>query len=463
MINKSNTEKVIVVRPGVAVPTAGDRLYNPTTTVFNQAVGSIGAYVDVAGSGNPAAVNPATYAGEQIRFIQVRDTSGDRLPLPPRYLETSQYIHGNCAFGLELAGQAYESSSDNAWTLGAPNAATTGKITIDSFKDYVLQASARGYRSDMYSGIHTSITSEGRFTSPDWSAGTITTEVNRRDYTVKAIVADFNQKNSGKRTNQVALAIAIDTAGTTSTGPTLASIIAGGAGVNVVIGYQNDCKPVNMRVTEGRLQAITDLEARLVADFGIVAGVAKIAPYALPQNQCGAGIDGAGNGDATADMIFTIAIDENQAYYDEIPNTKKRIDVGFNEGSLVGTVSKTLISSAKELKGSARSLQIEFENEENYRAYTSSKPWGANHVAYPNEILSGEVYDIYTLEFCHNRSASNGSPSYSPHRLNIALVHTERPVAASTFSTGAVNPQKTYVEAVLNAIGSHYNLETVNL
>lgn len=464
MIQKDSVEKIIVVRPGVSAPSDGDRLYNPSTGMFNQPVGGIGAYVDVAGSGNPAAMTPGSYAGEPFRFIQVRDTSGDRSPLPQRYLEQSQYIHGNCTFGLEIAGQAFESGSNSSWTLGAPNSAATGKISVSSLNTYKLNASAHGYRSDMYNSVYNALTTTGRFESPEWGSTSVATENNRRDYTIKELVRDFNRKNSGKNYNQIAFAVAIDTAGTTSNGPTVASVIAGGAGTNVTIGYDGmNCDAVNLFVDEDRLQVFTDLEAYLTGTLSIPAGQAKLAPYAMPNSNCGAGVDGLGNGDSTADMILITAIDEQEAYYDEIPNTKRRISVGLNEGSLVPSVTKALISEPKEMKGSPRFLQLEYDNEEHYRSYTSSRRWGANHVAYPDEILSNEAYDIYTIEHCHSRSATSGAPNYAPHRTTIAVVHTERTNGLTPFSTGAVNPQKTYIESVINAVGAHYGFATINL
>lgn len=468
MFNRSSIEKLIVVRPGVAVPNPGDRLYNDSTSIFNQGAGGIGAYVDTAGSANPTALDPASYAGQPFRFIQVRDTSNDPQPLPQRVMEQSQYINGNCHKGLELAGEAYVAPSINSWLLGAPNTNSTGKVVISSQNEYVVQATANGWRTDMYNSVYNHPTVFGRFTSPNWSSTSISTENNRRDYTVKALARDFN-RNANKGMNRHAIAVCIDTAGTTTTGPTIASIIAGGAGATVTIGYDSFCKPVNLLITEDRLQAFTDLEAKLTASvgnggFNIGAGTAKLAIYALPENCEGvAGIEIAGDGSGEADLLYIMANDEQEAYYDEIMQTKKKIDVAFDLGAAFGTVEKKLVSVAREQGGSSRNLRIMYENTEHYRSYTSSKPWGANHVSYPDEILSGEVYDIYTVTHCANRSASSGLISQNEFLTMIAVVHTERTSSASTFSTGAVNPQKTYVESVLNAMANTYNVATISL
>ena len=435
MIQKSAVEKLIVVRPGVAVPAQDSRLYNTTTGVLVPAVGSIGFYTDTAGSGNPVRFNPATYAGEPFKIIQVRDQSRDASVLPQRTLEESQYIHGNCSAGIMLGAEGYSAGSNSSWVFGAPNGSTSGVIPIDSNLLYKAQATANGWKTDMYHSIYNSPTITGRFLSPEWSSTTISTEVNRRDYTVKALVRDFNM-NSATGLNNFALALAIDTAGTTSTGYTLASIIAAGAGVTYVIGYENNCQPVRMLVDEARLKAITDLEALLLANFGVVAGTAKIAIYAMPEN-CSTAAEVAGDGNAEADMMFVIAIDEKEAAYDYVVSQKVRLDVG---------------------EGSGRLLKLWYENVEEYNSYTSSRSWGANHVAYGNEVLENERYDIFTISHCHNRTATSGMPSQSPLMTAIAVVNTAAPIGTTPFSTGVVNPQKTYVQAVINAVRTHYNL-----
>lgn len=442
MVSISDTEKIIVTRSGVAQVSAGDRLFNDATGVFNQAVGGLGAYIDVAGSGNPAAITTGSYAGEPIRFIQVRDTSNDRTPLPNRFLEQSQYIHGNCQFGLELAGQPVTAPSVNSWILGAPNAQVTdaGKVTVSSLNTYVLNATSHGYRTDMYNSLYNMPTSYGRFESPDWATTSVTTENARRDYTIQNIVADFNRKNSGSQWTQYAFAVAISTAGDVAGDIALSGITAGST---IVIGYDRGCKPVNLLVTAERAAAFAALNTYL-SDLGYAA--AAITPYNTLSN-CASGI-AAGTG--TSDMIFTVAIDEEQAYYDEIPNTKRRLEVSLNEGSLIPTVGKALITEPNEGQGQARNLKLDYVNEEHYRSYTSSREWGANHVAYPDEIDMNATYNIYTINHCHTRSATSGLPSVSPHRTVIAVPSDDAAM-------------KNYVESVIQAMATYYGLPTVTL
>jgi hypothetical protein len=441
MVSISDVEKIIVTRSGAAVPVAGTSLFNPTTGVFNGAVGGLGAYIDQAGSGNPVAVTTGSYAGEPIRFIQVRDTSNDRTPLPNRYLEQSQYIHGNCQFGLEIAGQPVVAPSVNSWLLGAPNAQVTdtGKVSVSSLNTYVLNATSHGYRTDMYNSLYNMPTSYGRFESPDWATTSVTTEAARRDYTIQNLVADFNRKNSGSQWSQYGFALAISTA------DVAAGIDVGSVTLNstITIGYDKGCKPVNVLVTAERKAALDALAAHLDA---LTYTNASIVPYNVSPN-CGSGVAA---GTSTSDMIFIVAIDEELAYYDEIPNTKRRLEVSLNEGSLIPSVAKTLITEPSEGQGQARNLRLDYINEEHYRSYTSSREWGANHVAYPDEIDLSKTYNIYTITHCHTRSATSGLPSVSPHRTVIAVPSDDATM-------------KNYVESVVNAVATYYGYPTVTL
>lgn len=462
MISKSAVQKVMVVRPAVAVPAAGARLYNASTNVINLGVGGFGAYLDTAGSGNPTAINSATWSGERFRFIQRRDTSTITAPLPMRQFEMSSQIDGTCRQHLYIAGQGSSTGAVASNLIGNPNAATSAKIPVASNELYSLNVAARGSRLDLYFSQYNTAVIKGTFNAPDWTTSGIAAENDRRDYIVKSLVRDFNRKSTSGN-NRFALAIAIDSASVTVTGPTIASIIAGGVGANVIIGYDRNCAPVNMLVTADRLAALTNLEAALTTatvsgGYGLAAGTASIARYAFADDCPNGGVEIAGDSTAEADMIFLMAIDETQAYYDDMPATRTNLDAGLQPGSQVTAVRSTVINRGNEGEGTSRQVRLMYESSEEYGTYPSSKAWGANHVAYPNEVLANEIYDIYMIGSCLNRYGNSGMPTVEPHLTAIALVDTTRAVGVSPFSTGAANPQKTYLEAVLNAVNAYYDI-----
>jgi hypothetical protein len=472
MFGKHDLEKLITVRPGTAVPSAGDRLFNDTTGVLNLPIGGAGIYVDVPGSGNPvaidgtsniAALDNTTGIELPFRVIQRRDTAGDAAVLPNRVLEKSQYIHNNCTLRMQFAGEGFVSPSINSWLVGGLAGATDEFEVLDE-SQYVLQASAHGYRTDMYNSWYNTPTQFSRYTSPVWANTTVATEENRRDVTVKTLVRNFNRQARGMQRLGLAIALDAGNGANTTSGPTVASIIAGGAGTTITIGYDKGCQPVNLLVTEERLAAFTALEAYATGTLGLGGGDLRVAPYALAENcSAGAGVEIAGNSVSAAQFAFILAIDETQAAFDEVPNTKRTLQIGYSVDANAGLISRQLITPASEGQGQSRNLRLMHENVENYNSYTSARPWGAYHVAYPNEVLDGEVYDIYTIAHCHNRVATSGMPSNSTLSTTIALVHTEQANGTTQFSTGAVNPQKTYFETALNAIMAQYNLPAVNL
>lgn len=475
MVTKHEVEKVIVPRAGTAVPIAGARLFNATTNVLNLPVGGFGFYIDAPGSGNPVAVTgtaatgvfntgsvlglPATVsAGTPVRVIMRRDISSDASVLAPRYTEESQYISTACAQGLLFGGEAYSAGSVSSWVLGAPTT-LVGDINTVNNTAYVLQASATGYRIDMFSSLYNHPTAHGRYTSPDWTTTSYNTVPKRLDYVVKALVEDFNLQSTGSSQTSIAVALAISTADGPDNGASPAVSLGTGiniAGVSVndviVIGYDRYCRPINLLVTADRKAALNALEARLLADFSIALGTAEIVPYVLP-GSCSAapGTHVFAGTTTTADMIFLMAIDPALAAYDELSATRTSILASLTEnGSIVTDTSRREVSFANEGAGIGRNLKLMHDAVEHYKSYSSSKTWGANHVAYSDEIVASGTYNIYTVQHCHNRMASSGLPSISPLLTTIGINTTD-------------GTQKAYAEAVLGAMAKAAGKNPVTL
>ena len=153
-----------------------------------------------------------------------------------------------------------------------------------------------------------------------------------------------------------------------------------------------------------------------------------------------------------------MSIDYELATYDDMALTKNRLEVSLSSGTTTANARRNEAARPSEGNGLPHQLSLLYRNTEEYRTYASARNWGANHVAYPSETLTNEVYDIYVINHCHNRVATSGMPSFSPHQTILALVNTERAIGVSPYSTGVANPQKTYLEALLNAVGAEYNV-----
>lgn len=470
MVTKHSVEKLIVPRPGTTIPAVGTRLYNLTTGALNLPVGCFGVFVDVPGSGNPVLVDGTTNVvvlgttpgtNRPFRIIMRRDVSNDATVLYDRYFEQSDYIDNDCILGVQYAAEPFSAPQVNSWLLG-PQDLTA--FSIDNTKKYSLAASASGYRTDMVHSVYNTPTTIGYVDGSETDA--VTGAEDKMDFLIKGLAKDFNRKNSvGLLRNGFAIALDASDGDNTTAGTTIAAIIAAGVDQSYIIGYDQGCNPVMMLVTADRLQAFTALEAWAVNASGlnIGAGDLRIAPYAFRADGCTSAVELAGEDVSAAKFLYIMAIDEALAPYDEITQTKKSLTVALAvDGVAVNTDTK-LVTAPNEGTGKARDLRIMWENTEEYRSYTSSKSWGANHVAFPNEILANEAYDVYSLAHCANRMATSGMPSVSPHWTGIALVHTNRAEGTTPQSTGAANAHRTYLQAVLNAYATAWGLPTITL
>lgn len=452
MVTKYEVEKVIVLRPGVAVPSAGTRLFDTTTGAINLAVGGGAFFENVAGSSNPKVVNSASYSGP-VKFIMRRDTSNDPSVLAPRLFESSEFIDIKCMQGIEFGGETYAAPSVSSWLVGVPES-ETNVLAPAANTLYKLQASSHGWRTDMFNSVYNTPTIWGRTTTPNWSATTYTTASKQLDYTIQALVEDFNQQSASSKMNKFAVAVAIDSQGTD--GLDFDSFTVGDI---ITIGYDRMCNPVNLTITAERLTAFEALTAKLLADYSITAGTATLVPYVLPTN-CAAvpsGEAGYAGTDATkADMVFMLAMDEALAAYDEVPETRVRLNASlYDEASAtIAATPATPVTAPSEGEGQARNLRIMYDNNEHYNSYSSSRRWGANFVAYPDEILANEAYTMYNVQHCANRIATSGMPSFSPLNTTIAVVYTNRTSGTTPYSTGSTNPQATHIQAVLSALAT---------
>jgi len=447
MITKHSQTKYFALRPGVAVPAAGSTLYNLTTDNLNINTGVGGFYKPVEGSGNHNEVQAAGGIGRSIKFIQRRDKSGDKSPLYNRSLEESKWIESHCFNGINIQARAQEQPINNLWLVGAP-ITTAGEIPLlEEFK-YQFQVSAHGDRTDWYSGVYNTPTNFSFYESPDWSL-TAYTDPQKLDITVSALVEDYNRKSQS-----LAFAFAIETAGTSTAGTAVKTIlelsgVGGGAvaiGDRVILGYQpTDGSTIGFIMDAHYRETFVQLQANLVT-AGFAAATLK--PYVLPGtvNAPLAAVVPTAGTTGTSDLFAVLAIDEGEGYYDYRMNTKRRLEVGLVSG--FDSVTKTQVTSPSEGSGQYKQLEIAYRNHNMYEETARPKPYMSYNVEFPNELLSDATYDLFYVEHCAHRTATSGMPSFNNMTTVIAVVSFEDP--STPYFTGAANPQKTYIQAQLN-------------
>ena len=465
MINKSKVENFIVLRPGVAQLGDGLRLYNFVTDAINVGIGGIGVFTEFVGSGNHEALDAAAITAgvtttgatgiPYIQFIQHRDTAGDRTPLYQKTLEQSPRISGTCT--VRAVGRGATTKQNSSWIVGA-EAGTIGEVAINDETEYILNGALRGWRIDLYNGNNTPF-KQGRFTTPDYFASTLyTLDAQRRDHLLQHIVFDFNTQKTQMASEMVAFCVVFDP--TNSVTPivpaaannviTFTTALALTAGDVIVIGFTDDGQPIRLTVDADLIQTLTAMVAS-----GLVVAASQIVPYARPTaantavaGRIIAGGTAVGVADAEVDQVIVLALDMAEAFYDEVSQTKHRVQVGLESG-FGATAASEMLTGPSEGSGYAEEVLQYYRDTHGHRQYPGGKAWQQMHVEFPNEIVAGSIYDMYIVESCANRVASSGMPSFSPQKTIIAVQNFE--TAGFVGFTGGVNPQKTFVEGVINA------------
>jgi hypothetical protein len=439
MFDKHSMLKVIVPKPNATPVTPSSLLYNLTTDAINLPVSSFGFYVPVANSGDP--IEATGLNTKTLKVIMRRNTANDRSPLAERIFEESQVINANCLQGVTISGRAARTPANNLHLVGGPLSSAT-QIPIVPEQTYRFQVTAHGDRVDWYNSVYNHPTSFAHYTAPDWTTTTYT-PIQQLDITVCSLVSDFNAQSNFK-----AVAFAINSTGAGTTGPTISSIASLPAGSTIVIGYTLKGDVIRITLDKDMLKAIATLATTLPA-------TAELRPYALPGSvNIPLTVQIAGTVAGGADHFAVMSLDEVKGFYDYRINTKTRITVGLLKG--FGNARNIEVQPADEGAGQYHQVRIMYENNEDYNSVKRPRPYMSYSVRYPNELLPDATYDCFFIEHCHHRVATSGMPSYTPHTTVIAVVSFQDPT--TPYFTGAPNPQKTYIQSILNAFNTNNNL-----
>lgn len=439
--------KLIVVRPNVAIPNgvtvggvtvaANSRLYNFTTTNPNCPPGSVGFYTPVSGSGNPIEITGSNVTNFSI--IQPRDLSRDKSPLYTRKWEESKPINADCKT-VKLRALATAQPAADTWRVDA------SAIPLRSSFNYRVQVTTRGDRSDLFNGLYNSPTVFGDYASPDFTLTTYTAD-QQRDLILQSLASNFNTNSSS--TTGFTCALCINPAGTGTGGVTITAAAALAIGQKIVIGYTQTGMPIYLTVE-------ADVKQSLVALAAAFPGSAEIQPYLLPgTTPAPAGVSVAGTlvGAAVTNLVF-ISIAFEQAYYDYKMSTQNNINVGLLKG--FDQVTPTNIIRAREGFGLYRQLDIMWRNSESYNQTKRPKPYMSYHTEFPNELRPDATYDLFYIDHCAERYAQSGLPNKGLFTTVIAVVSFQDPT--TPYFTGAANPQKTYIQNLLNAFNTNNSL-----
>jgi hypothetical protein len=430
-------------------------LYNASTYAVNLPVGSGGFYNPVANSGNHQEINAAPASAMQ--FIVRRNTSADRSPLYNRPWEQSDWINAFCLNGINITRVNAEFGTNSSHLIGDPSVAAQ-QITPQDLFTYQIQVSAHGDRTDWYNGGYNTPTTYGFYTTPDFSATAYTT-AQQRDIIVQELTLDFNSK-----ARMQSFAICVQSAAGNTTGSVLISDLGDGTtpvGTTVTIGYDKTGNAHSFVLTTEMAAAFAALDTRLTA---LGFATARMKPYkTLTTTGAPAGVPFTGT-TTTCDMIYVMALDEGQAYYDYRMQSKTRIEVGLVQG--FDNVPQEKITDAYEGSGYARQLAIAYRMTNGYEeTHRATLPNNQNHVEFPNFIKSDGFYDYFVIEHCDTRSATSGMPNYNNFTTIIAVMNYTIGDATSNpyydndgDGPGVDNSQRVYILDSLNAFIADNNL-----
>jgi hypothetical protein len=441
MIEKHSQTKYFILDPAVAIaPALTTTLYNPTTTTPILPVNAGVFYKPVAGSGNHNEIAGAP--GSAMQFIYRRNTAGDKSPLYSRPFEQSDWINASCINGIIIDQRNAAFGSNDSHLIGT----TATSIVPNDLTTYQIQVSGHGDRTDWYNGSYNTPTTFGFYTSPDFSAGTLTA-VQQLDTIVAELALDFNNKS-----RDMSFVVAIESAGTAvGTGATLISSLGDGTvpvGTTVTLGYDISGSAHSFVLTREMAVSFAALDARLTV---LGFATAKLVPYLTSGTSIlPAGVVVAGTTN-TADLMYVMALNEGLGYYDYRVNTKRRIEVGLVSG--FDATPQERISVGSEGSGYGHQLEIEYRKHNRFEEHHASRmPHQSYHVEFPNAFKADALYDYFVIEHCDNRTATSGMPSVNMNTTIIAVVNTTLGDATSNPYFGVANAaaQRAYLVTSIN-------------
>jgi hypothetical protein len=455
MISKHSQTKYFILDPNAPIATGSSTLYNGAG-VLNLGVGSAGFYGPVPGSGNHVEVATAPAGpGSAFQIIQRRDTSQDKSPLYNRPFEQSDWINAFCSEGIILDQANAAFGSNDSHLVGDASAA--GSIVPADLTTYQIQVSGHGDRTDWYNGGYNTPTIFGFYTTPDFSLTTLTVP-QQRDTIVAELALDVNDN----KTQQMAFAVAIESAGTAAgTGAVLVSSLGDGTvavGSTVIIGYDKQGQPHQFVLTLEMQQSFAALDARLTA---LGFATALVVPYVVSgtTNAPAPAVAPVAGTTNVCDMIYVMALDEGKAAYDFRMQTKRRVEVGLVSG--LDNVPQERISVGSEGQGYGHQLDIQYRMHNRYEETNRSRmPWESYSLEFPNAFLSNAFYDYFVIEHCDGRTASSGMPSVNKFTTIIAVVNTTLGDATSNpyFGNATAAAQRAYMVLNLNLFNTNNNL-----
>lgn len=341
-------------------------------------------------------------------------------------------------------GKAYVAPRQNAWVIGADDAASDAIGTPLDETTYSVRISFKGRRNDEAYSLSTRDSVIASVTTPDYTTlGT----VNPLDHLIQNMVSELNKMSrlivtNGRRGNKnfVALAVRFEAGFSGANSTTNVSALDSLDGAVAVTGYGFS--------TDAETAAANDNSAMGAAFVAMVADTncdvdTDTQVVDLDLATAGVAVSGC-NG------IIIIALDALTAYVDRIPQLKTDLEVSLPNG-FATTVGCYDSSAMKEGENTPRQLQILYNDTQGQREYPANQNRTEFPVITPPLTFdTTAIYSVYIIE-----SDSVDTKLISPNVVSPLRTYIVIPDASTTTKNG--------LEAVLNSYFNSVGLPAVNI
>jgi hypothetical protein len=407
----------------------GNNITNPTGLAVRLANKQLGIFS--AGGPGSVAANVATDAtpvvGEASRIYIAQGTEysanpgarpGARYPLWNRPYERSGDING--ANPVVITRKAYAAPTHSTWVINGND----GLVAQDN-TEYAISIAYRGLRSDIYNSPEGTAIFKPHFTTPDYT--TLQT-AEPEDHLLQNLAWNINRNsktlafpNSRYRGNEPVVAFAIAKTGSAGT------LIGGGAPITAgtVISVVNSNVGVrNITLTSAQAESI---KAAALAEAGGV--IANLTWRILTVDLATAGTATGG----VADTLMILALDEDLAYEDRIPQVKIRLEVALTRGFDFNAVRHLQRVRAFEGTGESRVWDLM------YRATHGQRKYMLDHtmdpvIEFPSPIDLTLNYTSYVIEHVNYQTVDTSNTVDAPQKT-IILVPTANTTLITSLNT----------------------------
>lgn len=425
--NKRPVETFLVANASdTLINAAGqDNITDSTDNSVRLADGQLGIYA--ANDFGTAGINTATTTTPDLPeapVIYVAQGTADSAnpsvsstyPLSTRAYERTPDINGQTP--VTVVKTPYLAPTHSTWVIGEP-AGTAGQIPATPLDEteYALRVAYRGRRMDEFYSPEGSATLNAHFVTPNYT--TLST-AEPRDHLIQNLVWNINRNSKAFRISPARfrgnsdpiVALAIDSTG--STGDNI-----GGQGTGATHLAAGDVVPVVNTSTGLRNITLTDAQATSIKNAAVAASgdaIADVTWSILTVDLSTAGTTSGG----VADIIMLIALDNDLAYDDRIPQTKVRLDVGLTSGFDFDVVSHEEHEEASEGSGTGRAWDLW------YKATHGQRKYNLDHrqdpvIEYPSPVNTAATYTSYTISHVDVNQIDTSNLSQSPQRSFILV------------------------------------------